>query len=175
MIYFTNSKDLNNIIIPNHNENKKQNSLDIVCDDKVSSNDSTIFINKSLFEFLGANKLNHSIFTDYLRVCFALENLLFIERTSIFYEIVLKLKQKNEWSLLTMKSPATNRQLSNENGVLSPSNRTSQSFPANYILTQIDINENNIGSPKDTLDSPLTPELNTPVPKSFNFEVSKHD
>lgn len=73
-----------------------------------NNNNNGIFVRKCLFQFLYRNQSNHCIFSDYLRFCFAIENLQFVERVSIFYQLVLKLQKKHELSIVNAKSPAMN-------------------------------------------------------------------
>ena len=42
------------------------------------------------------NKNNYTVFAEYLAHCFAIENLAFLERVSVFYQIVRKLKKKEK-------------------------------------------------------------------------------
>eukprot|EP01084_Bolivina_argentea_P216773 368196_1 len=58
----------------------------------VDNNESDL----SLFEFLDRNIENYTAFHEYLNYMWALENLLFLERISIFYQIVLKYKNNNK-------------------------------------------------------------------------------
>ena len=109
--------------IPNDNEinidnNNNNNNLPQIPNDNKANdsnnnttnngNNASIFVRKCLFQFLYRNESNHSIFSDYLRFCFAIENLLFVERVSIFYQLVVQLQKKYELSLILTKSPAMN-------------------------------------------------------------------
>ena len=100
-------------VVKDKPSNPNQSSIVMVAQNKNNSNlpnnESNltgIYVQKCLFQFLYRNQSNHCIFSDYLRFCFAIENLQFVERVSIFYQIVVRLQQKNRFSILNSKSPA---------------------------------------------------------------------
>ena len=60
---------------------------------------------------------NYKIFSKYLAHCFALENILFVERVSVLYQIVLDLKEKNGESRNRILSLSPSGYSSNNNSL----------------------------------------------------------
>eukprot|EP01084_Bolivina_argentea_P153821 268184_1 len=78
---------------------------------KKGSENGNIFINKCLFHFLYRNQGNVRLFSDYLRLCWCSENLLFVERVSIFYQIALTLQQNYQLSIIKIHNNNNNNGL----------------------------------------------------------------